>query len=96
MPRWPRPTLSARQPKKCEVDVPLPTKPLMLAAGSRNSPAVTRSRLNILMRMSGRALHRETRTPGTPSVIMSPDTSSVDPDKAGRRHAPPSLLAANP
>lgn len=35
-----------------------------------------------------------TRTPGTPSVIMSPD-SSVDPDKAGRRHAPTLGLLAS-
>ena len=27
------------------------------------------------------------RTSGNPSIIMSPDQSSVDPDKAVRRHA---------
>jgi hypothetical protein len=62
--------------------VPLPMNPLMLAVGSRNSPAVTCYRVNILPRMSGR--DPSVRTPGTPSVIMSPD-SSVHPDKAGRR-----------
>jgi hypothetical protein len=41
-----------------------------------------------------RPSHRAPRMPGTPSVIMSPD-SSVDPDKAGRRHAP-LLLACQP
>jgi len=34
--------------------VPLPMNPLMLAVGSRNSPAVTSYRVNILLRMSGR------------------------------------------
>jgi hypothetical protein len=59
MPRWPHPSPSVRQPDTCEVGVPLPTHPLMLAAGSRNSPAVTRSRVDILLRMSGRDLHRD-------------------------------------
>ena len=69
--------------------------PLMLAVGSRNSPAITCYRVNILLRMSDRdPLTGAPRTPGTPAVIMSPD-SSVDPDKAGRRHAH-LLLAANP
>jgi hypothetical protein len=40
--------------------------PLMLAVGSRNSPAVTCYRVNILMRMSGRDLHRAPRKPGHP------------------------------
>ena len=76
--------------------MPFAHEPLMLAVGSRNSPAATRSRVDILTRMSGRGLHREARTPGTPSVIMSSDTSSVHPDKAGRRHAPFSLLVGKP
>jgi hypothetical protein len=34
--------------------------------------------------------------PGTPSIIMSPSSSLVDPDKAGRRHAPPHMAAPRP
>jgi len=37
----------------------LPMNPLMLAVGSRNDPAVTCYRVNILTRMSGRDLHRD-------------------------------------
>ena len=66
----------------------LPTKPVMPAAGSRESPDATPPR-------GGRPGKNErphtTDRPNaghTPSIIMSPDpASSADPDKAGRRHA---------
>jgi hypothetical protein len=44
----------------------MPITPLMFAVGSRNSPAVTRYRVNILLRMSGRGLHREIPHAGHP------------------------------
>jgi hypothetical protein len=64
----------------------LPTNQLMPAVCSCSPPAATRC-------PGGRPGKNErphpspARTPGIPSIIMSPDPSSVDPDKAGRRHA---------
>ena len=72
----------------------LPMNPLMLAASSRNSPAATRSRVDILVRMSGRGLHRA-RHAGHPIGHHVAGQSSVDPDKAGRRHAHYSPSPAN-
>jgi hypothetical protein len=57
--------------------------PLMLAASSRNSPAATRSRLDILLRMSGRDPLTVPGRPGTPSVIMSPDNRSCTQIRLG-------------
>jgi hypothetical protein len=65
----------------------LPITQLMLAASSRKSPVAT-PLLGGLPGKNERPHPSAARTSGTPSIIMSPDPSSVDPDKAGRRHAP--------
>ena len=72
----------------------LPILQLMPAASSRNLPVAARHRVDFPERLSGRT-SLAARTPGTPSIIMSPDPSSVDPDKAGRRRAPTYLTFSN-
>ena len=64
----------------------LPINQLMPAVSSCKSPAATRC-------LGGRPGKNErphpspARTPGTPSIIMSPDRRPWGPDKAGRQHA---------
>ena len=50
----------------------LPTLQLMPAASSRRSPVATRCWVDFPERLSGRT-PLAARTPGTPSIIMSPD-----------------------
>jgi hypothetical protein len=64
----------------------LPTYQLMPAASSRKCP-VAAPLWGGLPGKNERPHPSPARTPGTPSIIMSPDPESVDPDKAGRRHA---------
>jgi hypothetical protein len=64
----------------------LPITQLMPAASSRKHPVAT-PLLGGLPGKIERPHPSVTRTPGTPSIIMSPDPLSVDPGKAGRRHA---------
>jgi hypothetical protein len=52
--------------------VALPINHLMPAVGSLDPPVATRYRVDLLLRLSGRTL-LQARTPGTPSIIMSPD-----------------------
>jgi hypothetical protein len=64
----------------------LPILQLMPAAGSRTSPVATPLLGGLPGKNERSHPFSAARVPGTPSIIMSPDLS-VDPDKAGRRHA---------
>jgi hypothetical protein len=50
----------------------MPINHLMPAVGSLNPPVATPSRVDLLLRLSGRTL-QQARTSDTPSIIMSPD-----------------------
>ena len=63
----------------------MPTNHLMPAAGSRTVPAATCSRVDLLERLSDRTF--ASPHVGHPIHHHVAGSSSVDPDKAGRRHA---------
>src|SRR3954467_13335466 len=64
----------------------MPTNHLMPAASSLTRTVATHPGLDVPERLSGRTL-TSPRASGTPSSSCR-RTSSADPDKSGRRHAP--------
>jgi hypothetical protein len=64
----------------------LPIFQLMPAVGSPDLPVATPLLGGLPGKNERPHPSSAARTSGTPSIIMSPDIS-VDPDKAGRRHA---------
>jgi hypothetical protein len=63
----------------------LPIHPLMPAARSSHDPVAIALLVDFPERLSGRTLRQPARRAPHPSSCRR--TSSVDPDKAGRRHA---------